>query len=116
MTLTKTDLGSAVNNFKQENEKLNRRQKLYAGQLSHLYQLVVDDINDTGATISWIKNSWESSAGFISWDGVWGNNVRFAVLVNNVSSKESADYTGVTIDKSVDDSWIVFPFESWWNQ
>ena len=78
--------------------------------------LVVDDINDTGATISWIKNSWESSAGFINWDGVWGNNVRFAVLVNNVSSKETADYSGVTIDKSVDNSWIVFPFESWWNK
>lgn len=85
---------------------VNRRKKI----------LIVDDINDTGATIAWIKRSWEDNAKFLNWEGVWGSNVRFAVLVNNAVSKESADYTGVTIDKSVDDSWIVFPFESWWNK
>jgi hypothetical protein len=45
MTLTKLDLIAAVNSFKKENEKLNRRQKLYVGQKSDLYQLIVDDIN-----------------------------------------------------------------------
>lgn len=52
MTLTKSDLRSAVNNFKEENEKLNRRQKLYAGQRSDLYQLVVDDINAKKGKVS----------------------------------------------------------------
>lgn len=74
--------------------------------------LVVDDINDTGATIEWIKESWEDS--FNNWEDVWGNNVRFAVLVDNKSSKVSVDYSGTVIDKSVEDSWIVFPFEEWW--
>ena len=45
--------------------------------------LVVDDINDTGATISWIKNDWASGC-FPNensvWDKVWGNNVRFAKI------------------------------------
>ena len=52
MTLTKSDLRSAVKNFQEENEKLERRQKLYAGQRSDLYQLVVDDINAKKGKVS----------------------------------------------------------------
>lgn len=78
--------------------------------------LIVDDINDTGATIAWIKRSWEDSAKFLNWEGVWGGNVRFAVLIDNASSKERVHYSGVSIDKAIDDSWIVFPFEEWWKQ
>lgn len=76
--------------------------------------LIVDDINDTGATFNWIKNSWEDSIKFLNWDGVWGHNVRFAALINNTVSKATVNYAGTMIDKSVDDSWIVFPFENWW--
>lgn len=43
MTLTKTDLRSAVKTYKEANAELNKRQKLYAGQRSSLYQLVIDD-------------------------------------------------------------------------
>ena len=45
MTLTKTDLRSAVKAFKQTNAEADRRQNLYAGQRSSLYQLIIDDIN-----------------------------------------------------------------------
>jgi len=45
MTLTKTDLRAAVKAFKEANATTYRRQQLYAGQRSSLYQLVVDDIN-----------------------------------------------------------------------
>ena len=53
--------------------------------------LIVDDINDTGATLEWIKKDWQRSClpDELSWETVWGNNVRFAVLVENLSSKEA---------------------------
>lgn len=47
MTLTKTDLRSAVSAYKEANAELNRRQSLYAGQRSSLYQLIIDDMEAT---------------------------------------------------------------------
>ena len=43
--------------------------------------LIVDDINDTGATFNWIVNDWESSClpKDTHWRNVWCENVRFAV-------------------------------------
>ncbi len=75
--------------------------------------LIVDDINDTGATYAWIQNDWRQSAlpNFDEWKTVFGHNVRFAVLVNNASSNQTADYAAMQIDKAVDPSWIVFPWE-----
>ena len=39
--------------------------------------LVVDDINDQGNTIAWIKKDWQSSClpGETQWQKVWGINV-----------------------------------------
>ena len=80
--------------------------------------LVVDDINDSGATINWIMQDWQGSClpADPAWEHVWGNNVRFAVLYDNLASKSSigASYVGEEIDKSDDDVWIDFPYESWW--
>lgn len=80
--------------------------------------LVVDDINDTGATLDWIMQDW--SAGCLPhdtrWDSVWNHNVRFAVLVDNLASQCSRgmDYFGQEINKAEDPQWVVFPWESWW--
>ena len=79
--------------------------------------LIVDDINDTGATLNWIKEDWQASClpNDERWANVWNNNVRFAVLVNNQGSEfKNPDYVGKVIDKRDDDSWIVFPWENWW--
>jgi len=79
--------------------------------------LVVDDINDTGATISWIKDDWKSGCfpNDSKWiDSIWGNNVRFAVIVDNLASDEYVSYKSVSINKDEDPSWIVFPVEDWW--
>ncbi len=80
--------------------------------------LIVDDINDTGATLNWIKQDWQASClpKDPSWDDdVWNYNVKFAVLVNNESSDfKKIDYVGLTIDKEKDPQWIVFPWETWW--
>lgn len=77
--------------------------------------LIVDDINDTGATLDWIINDWQSTCGQASdkWDTVWGNTVRFAVLVDNLSSSftHKVNYSGTEINKLDDDVWIVYPWE-----
>mgnify|MGYP004004155773 FL=1 len=80
--------------------------------------LIVDDINDTGETINWIKKDWELSTHptrSISPD-VWGNNVRFACLMDNLPSSAEIQYFGTEINKEEDPSWIVFPHEGWWQQ
>ena len=81
--------------------------------------LIVDDINDTGATFNWIMKDWASGClpNDPRWeDKIWGHNVRFAALIDNVASecKVEMSYTGTDINKAEDPSWIVFPFEEWW--
>ena len=77
--------------------------------------LIIDDINDTGATLDWIIQDWQASCLPFDpdWDYVWGNNVRFAVLIDNASSKFSrkVDYCGKEINKAERDVWIVYPWE-----
>jgi xanthine phosphoribosyltransferase len=80
--------------------------------------LIVDDINDTGATLNWIQQDWISGClpKHERWSGVWGNNVRVAVLVDNESSnaKIPISYSAVDLNKAEEDCWIVFPWEDWW--
>lgn len=78
--------------------------------------LIVDDINDTGSTISWIKQDWQQSCfpNESSWETVWGNNVKFAVLVDNVNSNERVSYQGIEINKNENPCWCIFPWEQWW--
>jgi xanthine phosphoribosyltransferase len=79
--------------------------------------LIVDDINDTGATLNWIKGDWCSGClpSDMGWDHVWNNNVRFAVLIHNDASEfKNPDYVGKFINKSEKDEWCVFPWENWW--
>jgi uncharacterized protein len=80
--------------------------------------LIVDDINDSGATLNWIREDWQSGC-FPKdkrWKQVWGNNVRVACLYDNESSKSKLDvtYSAVTVNKADKDVWIVFPWEAWW--
>ncbi len=78
--------------------------------------LVVDDINDTGATLNWIREDWEESCllDHERWSSVWHENVRTAVLVEHVNSSVATDYYMWTIDKIQDDVWIEFPWENFW--
>lgn len=83
--------------------------------------LIVDDINDTGATFNWIRNDWQTSCmgsvAYDIWNGIWGNNVRFAALVNNETSGfKDVNYSAKTVNKEKDPQWIVFPWEEWWPQ
>jgi hypoxanthine phosphoribosyltransferase len=82
--------------------------------------LIVDDINDTGATLNYIREDWMSGClpKDKRWKKVWGNNVRVACLYDNESSKSKLDvaYSAVTINKADKDVWIVFPWEAWWQK
>lgn len=82
--------------------------------------LVVDDINDSGATLNWIMNDWASSCfpNCPKWDNVWNNNVRFAVVVDNLASDCTVkmDYCGFEVNKAEEDVWIEFPYEEWWTK
>jgi xanthine phosphoribosyltransferase len=80
--------------------------------------LIVDDINDTGATLNWIKQDWPSGClpNDPAWNDIWSNNVRVAVLVDNEASTSELkiNYSAIDLNKAEDDCWIVFPWEDWW--
>ena len=67
--------------------------------------LVLDDINDTGATFNWICKDWKYPK----------YNVKYASIVNNLSSEfDNVAYSATEINKAEEDTWIVFPWEEWW--
>lgn len=81
--------------------------------------LIIDDINDSGATLNYIKQDWEScypAKSAIEWEMIWMYNVRVAVLVDNEASKSklNVNYSAIDLNKAEEDSWIVFPWEDWW--
>ena len=88
--------------------------------------LIVDDINDSGATFNWIVNDWTMSLSpeFVQSHlpylpderkVLWRRNVRFAVLTENLASEfNDVDYCVEEVNKAEDDVWIVFPWEQWW--
>lgn len=78
--------------------------------------LVIDDINDTGNTISLLKEDWRSNClpQDTVWDDVFGKTVKFAVLIDNEDSDQLIDYYGLSINKLENPEWCVFPWEEWW--
>jgi xanthine phosphoribosyltransferase len=82
--------------------------------------LIVDDINDSGATLNWIRQDWQESClpTDPGWADVWNSTVRIAVLYNNESSKNeiAVDYAAENVNKFEDPQWIVFPWEEWWRK
>lgn len=64
--------------------------------------LVVDDINDTGETLTQVNNL------------LFDVFVKYATLVTNLPSPFEVDYSAKEINKVEDPSWIVFPWENWW--
>ena len=76
--------------------------------------LIVDDINDTGATFNWIKQDWQNGClpDHPNWDTVWGQNVRFAVMTENLSSEfGEVAYSWHEVNKAENDVWLVYPWE-----
>jgi uncharacterized protein len=83
--------------------------------------LIVDDINDTGATLNWIMKDWQESC--FPHDPIWENevwnvNVKFAVLFDNLASECTVkmDFCGEEVNKAENNIWIDFPYEDWWTK
>jgi hypoxanthine phosphoribosyltransferase len=80
--------------------------------------LIVDDINDSGATLNWIREDWPSGClpNDPAWNEIWGHNVRVATLVDNEASGSQIpiSYSAIDLNKAEDNCWIVFPWEDWW--
>jgi len=78
--------------------------------------LIVDDINDTGATFNWIMNDWKSGClpDHLRWNNIFGNNVRFATLTDNLASEFNSkiSYTCHEVNKAEEDVWLVYPWEN----
>ena len=81
----------------------------------HKNILIVDDINDTGATFNWIQNDWQSGClpEESSWETVWGHSVRFATLTENLASNfDLVNYSCHEVNKAEEDVWLVYPWEN----
>jgi len=79
--------------------------------------LIVDDINDTGATFNWIKEDWRSGClpdEDHAWNSIWHKNVRFATITDNLSSdfNGTVDYSVHEVNKAEEDVWLVYPWEN----
>ena len=67
--------------------------------------LFIDDINDSGGTIEYIRQ-------LLVRHGCKIEHLRFAVVINNTSSKAVVDYWAQIIDRTQDKRWFVFPWEA----
>ena len=66
--------------------------------------LIVDDINDTGATFKWIWNNWKLEK---------LHKVKFASLTENLSSDfGNVDFHVHEVNKAEEDVWLVYPWEN----
>ncbi len=67
--------------------------------------LIVDDINDTGATFKWIWDNWQLS--------LQEHNVKFATLTENLPSIfGQVSYYCHEVNKTEEDVWLVYPWEN----
>ncbi|WP_213980985.1 phosphoribosyltransferase domain-containing protein [Sphingomonas sp. dw_22] len=67
--------------------------------------LFVEDINDSGRTIGEIR-------GALADRGAMAEQVRFAVLLDNIRSSQTVDYRFRTLDRATQKDWFVFPWEA----
>jgi hypoxanthine phosphoribosyltransferase len=67
--------------------------------------LLLDDINDSGATIAKLRRALAEA-------GAAAANLRFATLIDNIGSSQRVDYAARTIDRAVTKDWFVFPWEA----
>jgi hypoxanthine phosphoribosyltransferase len=63
--------------------------------------LIVDDINDSGATIQTVRACKELT----------GIDYRIGVLYDNEASAAQSDFSSQKINKEVNPEWLVFPWE-----
>lgn len=87
----------------QKNEKHLRE---ILNKYVHSNILLVDDINDTGTTLTEIHNIMQDEVGYADF--------RVATLFSKTSSNfDSVDFYATELTPDYN-PWIVFPYEEWW--
>ena len=100
LPMLSVDYSSQMNDFADEPlKKLAKR--THTGERL----LFLDDINDSGRTIAHLREKLAEE------DAVDGS-IRFATLIDNVSSAQTVDYRARTIDRRVTKDWFIFPWEA----
>jgi xanthine phosphoribosyltransferase len=79
--------------------------KVAAKSTQNTRLLFIDDINDSGGTIIYIRK-------LLSDNGGNPDNMRFAVLINNQRSQTGVDFWAEAINRDEDKRWFVFPWEA----
>ncbi|MBC2665256.1 phosphoribosyltransferase domain-containing protein [Novosphingobium flavum] len=79
--------------------------KVAAKSVAGTRLLFVDDINDSGGTIAYVRD-------LLARNGCVAENLRFAVLIDNTRSQARVDYAAEAIDRAEDKRWFVFPWEA----
>lgn len=79
--------------------------KLAAKSRAGTHILIIDDINDSGSTIAYLRQA-------VAGPDEAGERVRVGVLVDNVRSKARVEYGSTQIDRETDKRWFVFPWEA----
>lgn len=100
ISLLSVDYSSGVPGFAQE-----LMAKLASATRAGRRILLMDDINDSGGTILALRAT-------LAEQGCALEQVRIAVLIDNARSGARVDYRARTIDRAVDKSWFVFPWEA----
>lgn len=108
-------------NLRDKSSLVENESAAWIAELAYGYEggqkriLIVDDINDSGATMQWIADDWEAGCfpGDERWEkSIWHGSTRFACLINNSGSKFDIDYWVDTVHKDENElPWIVFPWE-----
>lgn len=94
------DLSSQVKDFA-EDVIIRLAARTHAGERL----LFIDDINDSGRTIGLLRT-------MLAQAGATDGSVRFATLLDNVSSAQRIDYAARHLDRRVTKDWFVFPWEA----
>jgi xanthine phosphoribosyltransferase len=80
-------------------------EKLAAKIKAGARMLIVDDINDSGGTITHLRAAIDARTDDPP-------RLRVAVLIHNIRSRALAEYHGSEIDRDRDKRWYVFPWEA----
>ena len=77
--------------------------------------LFVDDINDTGFTLNSIRKKVITTLHpeiTNEYDKIFSlDNIKFSVVFENLSSCIKTHFHSITIDKSKENVWVIFPWE-----
>jgi hypoxanthine phosphoribosyltransferase len=89
----------------------NLLQKVAHMRVAGSRMLLIDDINDSGGTINYVRKVLGEALGAGGLDGD-DDDMRFAVLIDNASSQAKVEFAVQAIDRTTDKRWFVFPWEA----